>query len=276
MLIGKVDEIMKLLEKVFRIPLALRVVIFIWFVFFLFNTIGFFYFPNEDEPSASPDVVEMFACGASFLIFIIESIQAVRLLLHRSNAVKMLLHCVMIGLVFRLLSYKSLPVNEYFFELIISELIVSAVIVLLLLSPQSRQWVCRMQKYELFHPQRKALRLFHWRSFTRKLLLVSALNFILLMFLLCDIISERIFINRIDRYVGMRVENVDKAYLEFTETPDSSIFIRRKRWFRIFWRLCGMDAEVSALMQVADGGKIDYLCIIVGLPSGIKYHIEED
>jgi hypothetical protein len=37
-----------------------------------------------------------------------------------------------------------------------------------------------------------------------------------------------------------------------------------------------MDAEVSALMQVADGGKIDYLCIIVGLPSGIKYHIEED
>ena len=78
----------------------------------------------------------MFACGASFLIFIIESIQAVRLLLHRSNAVKMLLHCVMIGLVFRLLSYKSLPVNEYFFELIISELIVSAIIVLLLLSCQ--------------------------------------------------------------------------------------------------------------------------------------------
>ena len=137
-----------------KLPLVIRIALWLWIVV---NIGGAVYCCFEGEVGYKGELClfdEVMIYG-SIVIFVVEFVQIVRLFLHRSSAVKILICCEFFNLLLLPLTYRSLAeTGESLLEWVFSAALPYVAIILLLLSPSARRWVAVMRKYEVTRPHK--------------------------------------------------------------------------------------------------------------------------
>ena len=135
-----------------KLPLVVRIALWLWIVTSLGGAIYCFIFEGEVDYKEPLRLFDEVLILGSIVTFIVEFAQIVRLFLRRSKAVNILVCCEFLDLLFLPLTYRSLAeTGESVLGWVFPAAIPHVAMILLLLSPSARQWVALTRKHEMIH-----------------------------------------------------------------------------------------------------------------------------
>lgn len=251
----------------FKFPLAIRIALAVWCVSMLLCTICVFFLNSEECLDEKTSLFDDILLWCSPLLFFFEVVQIVRLICHKSSAVKMVIWCEFASILFSLVSYDSSS-GQSFLEWILPALIINSTVIFLLLSQGSQMWVNRMRRCEIRPLHKQRLAVYLKKIYINKLIWISVMNLIFAVLLALDITAEKFFIKGTEGLVGNHLDDIALSCFGGENHADVLVPVRRERWFGLFWRVLGMDSRVTVTMEVS---KSEYkrLCAVMWEPSGI-------